>query len=474
MEFYKVQPAFKPIQLSLWERAYGPTFLSTEMSRLKEFYSSRFKKHVETSGFVRRTGDRQFILLPTLTTHQVYLQCSLQESAPLPEENSYIKIEGESSWSHLARARGTIFNGEREVLVRDWKPDMPDSLQIRPPIEFHEFQDEVFDRILNIEPILRDLLAFQIISCPPIERFVGGLNVCLYDATHRSFSPRVIGEIGRVIPKDLREPYILQTPIGRTTLHYRFNLVSANADEPLSERTVKVLRDRTRAGYDELSLSLGSGRTKPKSIEEPPCALSDFPTILNEDVDLSIKKADPSFDAFKYMLAMHHYMPSLANPKPVILSTHEKLVELPPKYDIPSHLLARFKFLDASFYGKTQSILRLALTDARIAERKQITVDDVNRMFQEYFLKNFDYIYEVWSDLFTETGIPIQQLLKLSPDERKIKKVVEKYQIATFNEIQQETKLKTFVLEAYLSDLVQKKGILTEAFYRTYKVIPGI
>jgi len=448
------------------------------MSRLKEFYNSLSKESIEISGFVKRTSDRQFVLLPTLTSPQAYLLCSLEESVPPPEENSYIKIEGRSIWSHLARVRGTIFDGEREVVIHAWKPDKPDLPQTKPPIEFHEFQDEVFVRVLNIEPVLRDLLAFQIVSCPPIEQFIGGLNVCMYDATHRSLSPRVVSEITRVIPRDLGEPHVLNTSAGRTPLEYSFNLVFANADEPLSERTVKILRDRAGARYDELSLSIGSEKIRPKSINDPPCALSDFPTILNEGADLSIKKVDPSLDAFRYMLAAHLSMPSVVNPSSIILSAHEKLVELPRKYDIQPHLLARFRFLDASYYGKAQSVLRLALVDARIDRRKQTTVDDANRMFQEYFLKNFNYIYEIWADLFTE-GIPIQRFLKLSPDERKIVRAIQRYEsagreYATFEEIQQETKLKRLVLERYLFDLTQIKGILTEPLHRRYRVIPGI
>jgi len=447
------------------------------MSKLREFYDSISKPQIEVSGFVKRMSDNRFILLPTMTTPQTYLQCSLKENILLPEENSYVRVEGRPTWSHLRRVHGNLYAGDRSVLVEDWKPDTL-GFQVIPPIDYHEFRNEIFTNVLNIEPFLQDLLAFQIVSCPPLERFLGGLNLCLYDATPLSLLRRVIRQMTRIVPEDLGKTHILKTPIGKAALRYRFNWIAGNADEPLPEETAVVMRERTGASCDELSLSLGSQQIKPRSIEDPPCALSDLSTILNEDVDLSTKKLDPSLDAFKYMLAMHHRIPSMDDSESTILSLHQKFTELPNRYDIPPHQLARFKFLDASYCGKPQSILRLALADARIHGKPKATMDHANHMFHEYFMKNLDYTYEIWADLFSER-VPIDRRLALSLDERKIVSVVERYQdtrseCVSFDELERETSLKPRVLATYLFDLIQTRGILMEPLPGRYKVVPYV
>jgi hypothetical protein len=475
LQFYEAQPRFRPARIKLWERMYGETFLRTEMSRMREFYEVKSKQRIEISGFVKGTSDRHFILLPTMITPQVYLQCSLTEGLPRPEDNSYVRIQGRSFWFDSSRSDKTVLDSMR-VLVDAWKPDTSNIDKTKTDIGFEDFKNEIFTRMLNVEPHIRDLLAFQVVSCPPIEHSAGGIAVCLFDATHRSFSRRAIREIKRNIPSDLGKPYLLNTSMGRATLRYRFNFASVDADKLLSERTVEFLKRRT-SPYDELSLSLGSMQEKPTSIEEPPCALSDLPTILNEDVQWVSRKLDPSIDALKYMIAMHNALPTM-NTTPALLSVHEKMIELQDRYDIPSHQLARFKLLDASCRGRPESVLRLALADARTRASERVMSDDTNRMFHDYFLRNFDYLYDTWADLFTETVLASHHP-RLSPDELRIMKIARKYErsrrrYATFDEIQQETALQPLVLERFLFDLTQTKGVMMEPIPRAYRVIPDV
>ena len=57
-------------------------------------------------------------------------------------------------------------------------------------------------------------------------------------------------------------------------------------------------------------MSMYSKSSKPASIEDPPCSLSDVPTVIPEDT--SINRSRPvidQFDALKFMIVKHMNAP---------------------------------------------------------------------------------------------------------------------------------------------------------------------
>ena len=483
-EFIEPSEASKPIQLRFWERMYGFEFVSSEFSQIKELHNAMKSAEPHVRGYVKRLTGHRFILLPTPLTPQYYVLCCCPEGLELPSENSYIEVEGKARWSGIRLVAERDFQGEREILVDKWQNSSPEWLkQVKPEISFKNFKAAIFTQIFNAEDFVKDLIAYQVISCPEFEGYLGGLNVCLYDATNENLSPKVINELRRVVPVDIGKTYTLGTEFGKASLRFKYNLATANADKRLSDETFRILTDRSsQFPFKEISLSIGSRRKTPSSLEEPPCRLTDFTTILNEETDIGTRKLDPDFDAFRYMLTQHLLDPVIHNSTEAISRVQDNLFKLQNSYDISPTALAKFKILDVSYCGKPQSVVRLALANARGENIRDATTDQVDYAIRA-FNRNFDYIYEIWSErpeLFKneeEKTLRERMLSRLSPDERSIYRTIEKLQkgiedcvsikeIATYL-----PNIKDFALESLLQDLT-KEGLLTERSRNCYGVLP--
>lgn len=479
IEFLEPLKPFKPFRLRFWNRTYGPEFPPFEFSRIKEFYEAEKMKYPNISGYVKRVDNRHFLLLPTLHT-PFPLLCTCAEGVALPPENAYVNVEGKRRY-FLQKTAEEKNVCKKEIVVEKWSLTYPEWLnQIKPNMKFKEFKEEIFTRVLNVEPLVQDFIASQIVSCPQFENFIGGLNVCMYDATNKALTSTVVKEVRRIVPRDIKKTHVIKTPFGQVPLTYKYCLMPIDADKAISQNVAKIMIDRNSPfRYDEVSLYLGSKRNMPKTLEEPPCRLSDFPTTLNEEVDIAKRSVDPSLEAFKYMQIQHLIAPIILNTTEVISKIHDKIIDLPNRYDIPPQSLARFKILDASYYGKPQSVLRLALANAR-AENKKRMLDDNLAYALKMFEENFDYNYEVWHDLFPKAVMPIgtRLLLKLSPDERKIIRTIEKLQSAkkkcvTINEISANLPhLKRRSLQELIEELRIRRGLIIEKLPQCYKVIP--
>lgn len=234
----------------------------------------------------------------------------------------------------------------------------------------------------------------------------------------------------------------------------------------------------TPLGSNEISISMGSRKSTPISLEEPPCTLSDFPTILNEETDIRRYRSDPSLEAFKFIRIQHLRTPIVDNSQEVTSRVFDNLIKLQKSYDLPPEMIGRFKILDASYYGKPQSVLRLALANARSKNSAKVTINNLNFALEK-FNKNFDNNFETWRDLFTEAGIDPRAkiMLKLSPDERNVVRAIEKLQnrdgCVTVGEISSElSTLKKHTLEQLLEDLTTRRGVLIRKLPDCYRVIP--
>ncbi|WNZ28755.1 MAG: hypothetical protein IAX21_08890 [Candidatus Bathyarchaeota archaeon] len=477
-----VEPAkpFKPFTLSFWERQYGSEIPAFEFNRIKEFYNAKQAKRANVSGYVKKVGSQRFLLLPTLH-NPTYLLCICAEGVKVPPENSYVNVEGQIRWSQLKISSDGTYgnNSDKEIIVEQWLPDTPDwQNKIESNMDFKEFKEEVFASFSNIEPLVQNFIASQIVGCPKYDGFFGGLNLCLYDSTQNALATTLAKEIRRIVPRDIGKPHTIKTPYGNVPLRCNYNLVTIDADTKLSPKVKLAMEKRiANIGYDEFSLYFGSKKNLPKTLEEPPFQLSDFPTTLNEEVEYLKKRADPSLDAFKYMQIQHYIAPIITNTSDMIDKVQETLVKLPERYDVSPQLLARFKFLDASYYGKPQSVMRLALTKTRTENLEKINdnnIKDAIQMFEE----NFDYNFELWRDMFPKEslGAGTDILLKRSPDERKILRIIDKLQgtkekCVSINEISEGIpRLKKEMLEELLEEL-SKRGLIIEKRYHCYSLI---
>jgi hypothetical protein len=482
IDFIEPAKPFKPFTLSFWEREYGSEIPSFEFSRIREFYDAKKMKRPNVSGYVKKLDYQRFLLLPTLY-NPMNILCTCADGVNLPPENSYVNVEGQTRWSRLnVNSDGTYgVDSEKEIVVERWAFDSPEWLtKIKPNMNFKDFKEEIFTQFRNIEPLVQDVIACQIVGCPKYEDFFGGLNICLYDSTQKALAPAVAKEIRRIVPRDIGKAHVIKTPFGNVPLRSRYNIITVDADTPLSSNVMVAMAKRTaNIGYDELSLYFGSKRNLPKTLEEPPFQLSDFPTTLNEEVEVTKKRADPSLEAFKYMQIQHFIAPIVLDTPEVINKIHDTIVKLPDRYDVSPQLLARFKVLDASYYGKPQSVLRLALANTRTENREKMHENNLTYAL-EIFEDNFDYNFELWRDMFPKETVPIgtRLLLKLSPDERKIIRAIDNLQntkekCVSIGEISAALpRLKREALEELLVQLSIKRGLIIERHHQCYELIP--
>ena len=477
-----LEPA-KRFRLRYWDRTFGPEFPPFELSAIKEFYEAARIARPSLSGFVKRLGRKHFALLPTLYSTQIHLVCTCPKDMRLPPENAYIHLEGERRWRTRERIdRRDKTQGEKEVIVEKWDLSSPEWLKaVKPNMSFDEFKDNIFANVFNLEPSLRNFVGYLITSSPSFEEFLGGLNLSIYSESRNTPARSLVSQIRKQIPRDIGKPYRVNTVFGDFSLRYKHIWTRVDADRSLSKKVTGIMTDRTARTipFDEVCLSLASAKTKPLTLDEPPCTLSDLPIVVNPEVEVIKKDLDPNLEVFRYMQIQHYTNPIVEDMEETVSSrVCDRLIKLQTSYEVPPHLLGRFNFLDASYRGKPQSILRLALAEARTQNKNSVSTEGISHAVQA-FAENFDNNYEAWRELFTEEARSVRAkiMYHLSPDERRIVKTIERLRSSrekcvSINEIAADLPdLERYVLEQLIDDLYTKRRLLIERSSQCYDVI---
>lgn len=301
---------------------------------------------------------------------------------------------------------------------------------------------------------------------------MGGVSLTLYDSTEQGLPKLVVRELRRIIPLDIHEPQIVETPFGKICLRYKFAYFSADADK-LTKQVESQLLMRVSsppAIIEEISLSLHSDSRKPKTILDPPCSLSDIPTVISETVSINrFKKADFSLEAFKYMVTQHMVAPVIEGYDDILVSLVNGLERLREDYDLnPTHL-TKYGFLNANYNSRPSSIIRMALAYARANNINTLNRNLSDKIFEEYFKWNFEYVYEVWEDLIKKPSIPIS----LRAEYRDIIRVIRKYDDGAgvdFKIICSELKKDQYTIDKHLKEMINH-GLIYEPAPRRYKII---
>lgn len=188
---------FKPIRPAFRERQYGSEFNQWEFKLLKEFNYAKTSVNPTISGsvvFDNRLGKNRFLLIPAAHLSQDYVICECPPGLPVPANLSQVRITG----------RRSVFYDHWEIIVDDIAYEKM-KIPIEPEIDFNDFQDELFLQWGGIDSPLRELLAFEFVSSPPLLDFgqVGGLNFTLYDGTATGESKKLLKYFKGMIPLDI-------------------------------------------------------------------------------------------------------------------------------------------------------------------------------------------------------------------------------------------------------------------------------
>jgi len=400
--------------IQFWKRELGALWNPFEKERIFEFSKIKSDEKICLSGYVKWVKPDLFVLLPTLFSNQIHLLC-INKTSSQPPENSYITVSGTTRRHDLRRKNNcsTIFEGQIIVDVEDWKVSKPNFKLPKEETKYTDFKSNLTRRVEGLEPKIEDFLAFTAISTPPMGGFSGGVNATLYDSTQSGIPKKVIKEIREAFPKGMGKICSIKTSYGKVGLRYGYNYFVGDADKPISPLAEKFLTHNI-SNFNETSFSLHSKNSKPISIQDPPCSLTDIPTVTPENT--SIKKGAfeiDQYDALQYLMVSHLKTPIIIDLDKSIDVVVKGLKELVSSWGLPPEQISRYGFLDANYNARPSSVLRQCLALARAKNVEVVNSDFTRKVFDDYFKWNFEYVYELWDDLLNKPILGKQTLLSL-------------------------------------------------------------
>jgi hypothetical protein len=469
----------KYFRLKLWERETGALWLPFEHERIKEYSNIKPGEQVTVSGYVKWVDSAVFVLVATPFSNQTYVSC-INYSKASPAENEYITVSGLAKLANYRplSERSRKFNGDLIIEVYNWLNDKPAMELPQLNFDYKNFRQGLTSRIEGLEPQIRDFIAFSAISSPAFLESLGGLNITIYDSTKANLPAKVVRELKAIIPQDMGASERVETPYGRFQMRYKYAFVSEDADKPLSPLTTDLLSHKTSKSLPpdmELSMSLVSKNSQPNSIEDPPCSLSDIPTVIPENT--SVNRSRPvidQFDALKFMMVNHMKTPIIND----LASSQEKIVDgletLVDSYGLDPAHLTKYGFLSASYNAKPQSVLRQSLAYARANDVHVAGPDLTGKVFKDFFEWNFRYVYEVWEDLLATKIAHKKNLASLNIKYRDIIRIIRKYHStrepgAKKIYILKEAKTPPHETEQLLKDCLNE-GIIYEPMFEVYRL----
>ncbi|XHH08847.1 MAG: hypothetical protein ACFCUE_14960 [Candidatus Bathyarchaeia archaeon] len=468
----------KYFRLKLWQRESGALWLPFEHERITEYSKIKPNEHVNVSGYVKWVDSAVFVLVPTPFSNQTYLTC-INYSQSCPAENECITVSGLAKMANYKplTARSRRFSSDLIIEVYDWANDKPAMELPKLNFDYKNFRQGLTSRVEGLEPQIRDFIAFSAISSPAFLESLGGLNITLYDSTKANLPAKIVRELKAIIPQDMGAPERVETPYGRFQLRYKYAFVSQDADKPLTPQTADLLNHKnSKLPFDaELSMSLYSKNSQPVSIEDPPCSLSDIPTVLPEDTSINRKRpVIDQFDALKFMMVNHMKTPVIND----LASSQEQIVEglesLVDSYGLDHAHLSKYGFLNASYNAKPQSVLRQSLAYARANDIHVAGSDLTGKVFRDFFEWNFKYVYEVWEDLLATKISSQKNLASLNVKYRDLIRIIRKYHSsrepgAKKIYILKEAKTPPHETEQLLKDCLNE-GIIYEPLFEVYRL----
>jgi hypothetical protein len=469
----------KYFNLKLWKRESGALWLSFEAERIKEYSNIKANEKASVSGYVKWIGNSTFALVPTLFSNQAHVVC-INYTETNPAENSFVTVSGLAKFEIIRKVSDISrrFRGDLAIEVYDWVNDK-DTFEIpKLNLSYRDFKLGLTSRVEALEPQIRDFLAFSAISSPAFLENTGGINLTLYDSTKSGLTSKVVRELKKAIPQDMASIHKVETGFGQFAMRYKFGFISEDADEPLTRMTENLLTHRSSGpkGQDlEISMSMYSKNNKPASIEDPPCSLSDMPTVIPEDT--SINRSKPvidQFDALKFLLLSHMKTPIIKDlqvSQGKIVNELEKLVD---SYGLDPAHLTKHGFLNASYNSRPSSVFRECLAYARANDIALADPNLVSKVFDDFFKWNFEYLYDIWADLLAAPISGKENLASLKVKYRDIIRIIRKYHStgqsgAQKADIIKEAKTNQFETEQLINDCLNE-GIIYQPMFEVYRL----
>jgi len=469
----------KYFNLKLWQRESGALWLPFEHERIKEYSKLKANEKASISGYVKWIANSTFALVPTLFSNQAHVVC-INYTDINPSENAFITVSGRAKFENIRKVSDCSrrFSGDLVLEVYDWI-NAKSTLEVpKLTLSYKDFKQGLTSRVEGLDPQIRDFLAFSAISTPAFLENLGGINLTLYDSTRSGLPLKVVREIKKIIPQDMGRIHKVQTRFGQFAMRSKYGFVSEDADKPLSKITENLLSHKFSGSMDkdfEVSMSMYSKSSKPASIEDPPCSLSDVPTVIPEETSINrSRQVIDQFDALKFMIVKHMNAPiieELQTSQKTIADDLEKLVD---SYGLDPAHLTKHGFLNANYNARPSSVLRECLAYARANDISVASPDLISKVFDSFFKWNFEYVYDIWADLLATPICGKENLASLNVKYRDIFRIIRKYHSTRENgakkeDIIREAKTKPFETEQLINDCLNE-GIIYQPMFEVYRL----
>jgi len=330
----------------------------------------------------------------------------------------------------------SAFDSELILYVEAWRKVMPDFFYYTDPHEFFglssdftlkDYKRDLLRTVEGLEPKIEDFLVFSSLGAPlfGIEKWQkGGFNLTMYDSTQSGLSRLVLNVLKSAIPSDISRTNTLETSFGRFGMKSSFAFFARSADKQLSKRVEGFLTRSGTSRYDEISLGLFSKSSQPNSFLDKPCGFGDVVTVIPETTDvLQKKRSDLDPNTFKYMLAHQMLKPEVEEVDTIMSDLGTRIEGLRESFGLDPLQLTQYGFLNANNSARPSQILRQALSFGRSHNGGIMRREDVRRVFEDHFTWNFEYVYEIWEDLFKKRTHSLPD----RPEFGRIRRIIRKY-----------------------------------------------
>ena len=382
-------------------RSRWDEYAKIEQALIRKFVESksvaRSPSTVEVDGFVSRVGGRQFILRPGFAVDFGIL-CDTEGLRSLPSDYEFVHIKG-----NRVQMKNSRQAYSDRLQVTDWQPVTLPTDDLRPELSAKDAGEILMEGYVDPPEQLTRNLTLALTSSPGELNRVGGLTASLMPVEERySFAHKTLLEsLRRSIPPDLTADKRIRIRIegaGNFDVSpFPWNLYNSSWDGwDSSNDAVIFARHASGATLQETTIGFAASSLAPRTLDEVWIRHSDFPTLVDREVQGSSELRDFDLELAKYLIATHINHPRVENSQsPSYADTIiKRLTKLRREYDPLGY--GGLVDLD-SVTGSPRSVMAVARAIARGDGSATVIEDHVQHALTE-FVNSREDLFEVWSE----------------------------------------------------------------------------
>jgi len=354
---------------------------------------------VEVEGFVSRVGGRKFILRPSLAVDFGIL-CEAEGLRSLPSDYEFVHVKG----NRIVREKASRLAFADRLQVTDFESIRLPTDSLRPELPMKDAADILMSGYVDPPAQLKRNLLISLTSSPGETNRVGGLTSTLmplegrYSANHSG----LLVDMKKSIPSDLTAENRVRIRIegaGQFIISpFPWSVYSSSASTWDSLNDARVF-SRTVDGptLQETTIGFAASSIVPKTLDEVWIRQSDFPMLIDKEVQRYRDTTDFDLELAKYFISVHINHPHIENAQNESLASiiTRRLIKLRRDYD--SRGYSGLVSLDASS-GSPRSVLAIGKAIASGEGSDTVNESHVRHALTE-FVNSREDLFEAWAEL---------------------------------------------------------------------------